>query len=428
MATKKKPAVGAASTSFDLRTAEGLVASLEALPTPVILADTAMRVVYANVSAVRALKGEDVLGVALEDLFEAAPRGNRARLKKVKGQATIAAVRHNGSIVGHAAHLVMGGGRDAPGSERLERLNEALLGFARGNLTTVVEVEGDDQLGRLEQAVAELQHYVITMSKKVVGTASLLASSSDGLGLISTEMTAASEQTASTATLAKSAAEEVQRAVETVATATEELSASINEIAHNAIDAAKVAERAVTVARGTTDTIGRLGTSSNEIGAVIKVITSIAQQTNLLALNATIEAARAGEVGKGFAVVANEVKELAKETARATEDISQRIESIQASTGQATAAIGEISTIIGQISEIQSTIASAVEQQSVTTGDIARNISEASRGVSGIAHNISTVADAAKQTAYGASQTQAAASEVQRVSNELLALSSGFSV
>ena len=189
MATKKKTTK---TPPFDLRSAEGLVASLEALPTPVLLADAAMRVVYANASAERALKGSDVLGTPLDDLFDAAPRGNRARLKKGKGQATIAPIRHRGSIVGHAAHLTLGAAGNMPGADRVERLHEALLGFARGNLTTHVTVEGDDELGRLEQAVAELQNYVITVSKKVVGTASSLAGHSDGLGLISTGMTSAS--------------------------------------------------------------------------------------------------------------------------------------------------------------------------------------------------------------------------------------------
>ena len=172
------------------------------------------------------------------------------------------------------------------------------------------------------------------------------------------------------------------------------------------------AKEAVSVAGSANETIKTLGESSVEIGKVIKVITSIAQQTNLLALNATIEAARAGEAGKGFAVVANEVKELAKQTAQATEDISQRIEAIQTGSEGAVEAIGKVSTIIGTINDISSTIAAAVEEQTVTTNEITRNVSEASRGSSEIAENIGGVATAANNTSQGASETLGAAKEL----------------
>src|SRR5207248_3539759 len=180
-----------------------------------------------------------------------------------------------------------------------------------------------------------------------------------------------------------------------------------------------VATRAVGVTAVTNQTITQLGQSSAEIGKVIKVITSIAEQTNLLALNATIEAARAGEAGKGFAVVANEVKELAKETARATEDIGQRIDAIQRDSQAAVAAIAQISDIINQIHGIQNTIASAVEEQTATTNEIGRNISEAAQGSAEISRNITSVAEAAQSTSEGASHTQQAAAELARVAAAL---------
>jgi uncharacterized protein YoxC len=173
------------------------------------------------------------------------------------------------------------------------------------------------------------------------------------------------------------------------------------------------------VAEKTNRTVARLGESSAEIGQVIKVINSIAEQTNLLALNATIEAARAGEAGKGFAVVANEVKELAKQTGKATEDISQKIQSIQGSTQEAVEAIGSISKVINQINDISNTIASAVEEQSATTNEISRNVEEAAKGSGEIANYIGSVAGTAEGTASEAKRAYAASQNLERLSLEL---------
>ena len=252
--------------------------------------------------------------------------------------------------------------------------------------------------------------------------ATALGTASEELAANSQQMVGNAEETATQAAVVSAAAEQVSKNVQTVATGTEEMSASIKEIAKNAQDAAKVATSAVPAAETTNATITKLGESSAEIGNVIKVITSIAQQTKLLALNATIEAARAGEAGKGFAVVANEVKELAKETAKATEDISHKIEAIQGDTKSAVQAIAEISGIINKINDYQNTIASAVEEQTATTNEISRNVAEAAKGSTEIAQNIIGVATTAKSTTSGANETKKASAELSRMAAELQAV------
>jgi len=249
--------------------------------------------------------------------------------------------------------------------------------------------------------------------------AQALASSSEELTAVSQQMSSNSEETATQSNVVAAASEQVSKNVATVATSAEEMSASAKEIAKNATEAAKVATLAVKVASDTNKTVAKLGESSIEIGKVIKVITSIAQQTNLLALNATIEAARAGEAGKGFAVVANEVKELAKQTATATEDISGKIEAIQNDTKAAVAAIDQIGKIINQINDIQNTIATAVEEQTATTNEIARNAAEAAKGSTEISKNITNVSEAAKNTTQGANNTLTAATELAKLAADL---------
>ncbi len=310
--------------------------------------------------------------------------------------------------------------------QKVDSMLDVVTAAGRGDLTRTVSVTGSDAIGQMGDGLGAFFSDLRTSVGAIAQNAQSLANSADELTSVSQQMSANAEETSVQANVVSAAAEQVSKNVQTVATGTEEMSASIKEIAQNAAEAAKVATSAVKVAADTNATVAKLGESSAEIGKVIKVITSIAQQTNLLALNATIEAARAGEAGKGFAVVANEVKELAKETAKATEDISRKIEAIQGDTKGAVEAIQEISSIINRINDIQTTIASAVEEQTATTNEIGRNVAEAAMGSSEIAQNITGVAQAAQSTTSGASDSQRAAGELSRMAAELQALVGRF--
>jgi methyl-accepting chemotaxis protein len=286
---------------------------------------------------------------------------------------------------------------------------------------------------RLKGAYAELITGVNDMLdvfrdalQQIARMAAPLATSAEELNRVSQQMSSSADETAAQANVVSAASEQVSKNIQTVATGADEMSASIKEIAKNTAEATKVAMSAVKTAEATNETIGKLGQSSAEIGQVIKVITSIAQQTNLLALNATIEAARAGEAGKGFAVVANEVKELAKETAKATEDISQKIEAIQGDTKGAVSAIAQIGGVIAQINDIQNTIASAVEEQSATTNEISRNLAEAAKGGVEITRNVTGVAEAARTTTAAATDTQKSAQGLEGMASELQSLVAQF--
>ncbi len=297
---------------------------------------------------------------------------------------------------------------------------------AGGDLSRRIEVRSQDEVGQTSGALNEAFANMAGTIKTIAENSGSLTRSSEGLTAVSQQMAANAEETSAQATVASAAAEQVSRNVETVATGIEEMTASIREISHSAHEAAKVATTAVDVAESTTTTITTLDESSAKISDVTKVITSISEQTNLLALNATIEAARAGEAGKGFAVVANEVKELARETASATEEIAIRINAIQGDTKSAVAAINEIADIVKQIYEIQNTIASAVEEQTATTNEIGRSVTEVTMGSAEIASNISGVATATQDTAEGASATQQAAGELAGMAEELEQLVARF--
>ncbi|RRA47170.1 methyl-accepting chemotaxis protein [Acidipila sp. EB88] len=311
---------------------------------------------------------------------------------------------------------------------KVSHLLKVVAAAAQGDLTQQITVQGDDAAGQmaagLERLLADMKDSVSSIRQTAMG----VASSSEELSAISQQLANSSQAAAQQAHGVSSSSEQVSTNVSIVAASSEEMLASIKEISKSATEASRVAKAAVTMADETNYTISKLGASSQEIGKVIKVITSIAQQTNLLALNATIEAARAGEAGKGFAVVANEVKELAKETARATEEIGQKIEAIQADTKAAVKAIADVSEIITQVNDISSTIASAVEQQTATTNEIGRNVSDAARGTSEIAQSIGHVARATEQATDGARDTQTAASALTAMASQLQLLVNRFTI
>ena len=370
-------------------------------------------------------KTDDVLGTAIDDFTKdaktqtddlAAATSNMVRLIVVAGTIGILALVALSFLIARSITRPLRAGV------------QALTAFAHGDLRQRVEVRSSAELGDLERALNESVESVESIVGAVIRSADAVASASEELSASSQQIAAGAEETSVQAGVVASAADEVSRNVATVAAGAEQMGASIREIAHSANEAARVAAQAVSAVDTTNETVAKLGTSSQEIGNVVKVITSIAEQTNLLALNATIEAARAGEAGKGFAVVANEVKELAQETARATEDIARRVEAIQGDTGGAVDAIGEISAIITSINDYQLTIASAVEEQTATTNEMSRNVAEASTGSGEIAININGVASAATTTTSAVNGTLGAVEELSRMATGLREEISRFTV
>jgi methyl-accepting chemotaxis protein len=309
---------------------------------------------------------------------------------------------------------------------RVGQTATVLEAVAGGDLTKRLHASGRDEVGQMGDSLNRTLDQISYAMENIAQNSQALASSSEELSAVSHQMSSNAEETSAQANVVAAAAEQATRNLQTVAAATEEMSASIAEIANSASSAASVAARAVGKAGVANMTMSRLGESSVSIGEVVKVINSIAQQTKLLALNATIEAARAGAAGKGFAVVANEVKELANETAKATEQIDQQIQGIRKDTEGAREIITEISGIIAQMHDVSTTIASAVEEQTATTKEIGRNVHEAVEGELQVTGTIKSVALAAKDTSVGAQSTQTAACELSHMATELRELVERF--
>jgi methyl-accepting chemotaxis protein len=301
-----------------------------------------------------------------------------------------------------------------------------LQSLAHRDLTQRLSFNSNSEIGAISKAVDQAADGMLAAMRSIRTSAAELNRAADRQTDVSGQMSETAEQTSQQAQRAAVVAQQVSQHTQAVSLAMSELSTAIREIANNTQQASRVATDAVQLAATTNNTVAKLGQSSAEIGEVIKVINSIAEQTNLLSLNATIEAARAGEAGKGFAVVANAVKELAKQTANATETIRRKIDVTQNDIRDSVAAISRISHTIEQINDFQSSIAGAVEEQTVVTRDISRNIADAAKGTSEIAGNINLVAQAAEGTAAGAVATRAAAQDATRLAAQLNELVSQF--
>ncbi len=288
---------------------------------------------------------------------------------------------------------------------------------SKGKVVRVVKFAVDVTAGVKERlALADRERQTMLEVEKVTTQLSGSASSLTG---VASQMASGATQTSAQAIKVATAANQIKANVSSVASASEEMSATVREIASNASESAKTARQARDLAADANTTVQALSASSAAIGKVTKVISTIAQQTNLLALNATIEAARAGEAGKGFAVVANEVKELAKETARATEEIAQQIDTIQGATMKSVSAIGDVVKIIAQIDGYATSIAASVEEQAATVRDIARNANDVNQGVGDVVDNIDGVSQAAQDAEKNAALTQQSAASVSELAEVL---------
>jgi methyl-accepting chemotaxis protein len=383
---------------------------------------SAQRLIVANLDRVDTQFGAAMDRIATIEEADAAQQAAHAR-------ETAAAARRNLILLGLFGLLVsiaIGACAVRALTRPLAAVGRALAAMADGDLTSEVTVTSRDEVGQMAEAFVRAQGATRETVTALSHSADALGTSARQLAEIGRQIGLSADESYALASGAADSAQQVSLDVQSVATGAEEMGASINEIARNSSEAARVATDAVAAAQTTNEMMDRLGAASASIATVTQTISSVAAQTNLLALNATIEAARAGDAGKGFAVVAGEVKALARETAAATEDISQRVAAIGIETANAIAGIAEISKVIGQISDYQDTIAAAVEQQSATTAEMNRGVSEAASRTSNIAENISRVASTTAATRTSITGAEQAAATLTDLSAELTGLVNRF--
>ena len=313
-------------------------------------------------------------------------------------------------------------------SKRLGSLTAGLSRLAKRDLTVSIPAAGSDEIGRagsaLNTAVKELRQVIVEVTEASHG----VSRSAGQVATTGEELTASASAASEQAGSASRAADEISAVVQTVAAGAEEMGASIGEISSNAQDAAQAGRDGVGLTATASGVIDELRTSTGKIADVVRLIASIAEQTNLLALNATIEAARAGEAGKGFAVVAGEVKDLAQETAKATEDVTARVSAIEGDTARAVTAIDAITATIAKVNDYQQAIAAAVEEQAATTAEMSRNIAEVASGSQEIAGGIGAVSGAVDSTRAAVTVSHQAAGELNATARRLTGLVDRFTV
>ncbi|MCU7722416.1 methyl-accepting chemotaxis protein [Actinoplanes sp. KI2] len=476
-AQRKAVAVGAASAAF-AKNVEGFAEGIFALQLYPTLADTIMPKLAENKTAVEGALGSlgqnlaaDPAGLAAvakaktdwqafaefasshtnqsrAELAQSVPKFNALAAALAADEATLQAraeaqseqtiaAAHQASVkagwaltgllvVGVLLSLLIGFRVASRLRRAVQRVSLVAEGLAEGDLTRTSGVSSGDEVGRmaaaLDQGLSRLREDLVQLA----GNAGTLNAAAGQLTAVSGQVDAAASEASAQAGSVAAAADVVSNNLNVVSAGSQEMGSAIGDIAVSTSEASEVAVQAVEMAAQTNSIVARLGDSSSEIASVVKTITAIAEQTNLLALNATIEAARAGESGKGFAVVAGEVKDLAQETAKATEDISRRVQAIQLDTDGAVTAIGEISAIIERINGIQLSIASAVEEQTATTQEMNRTLSEAAAGAGNIAQTIGTVSDATRRTSGAVGDTRAAADDLALTANQLQTLVERF--